>query len=238
MHKTTLATLSAVALLPGLAVTAYAAPPRMYHSINVENASMSFVRTEGCLQAEVFIAGSHGHWAGRGGPAVKQEGPSSVFLRVSDICAAEGEDGPNGRFAAAAGGGGNTVYTAEGQAMIGLDTDARLTHASLAGDFPGEDGEGNPVVISVYAEWEGTGGLSHETSHSNVQLPPLGNVNSADNLWHRDATGIGSVSVAEYQVSGEDPDAVIQRVKAHCIEIPTGPEDPAEEFYPCFGFHG
>jgi hypothetical protein len=40
----------------------------MYHSINVENASMSFVRTEGCLQAE-------------------------VFLRVSDICAAEGEDG-------------------------------------------------------------------------------------------------------------------------------------------------
>jgi hypothetical protein len=68
MHKTTLATLSAVALLPGLAVTAHAAPPRMYHSINVENASMSFVRTEGCLQAE-------------------------VFLRVSDICAAEGEDG-------------------------------------------------------------------------------------------------------------------------------------------------
>lgn len=232
MKRTALAAISAVSLVPMLAVGAAAAPPRMYHNINVETAYLSSVSVEDCLQTELYVSGTTGHWAGDHGPSVKQEGPSAVFVRVLDVCSE-----PEGIGPAAAPPVGDVVLEVEAQAMVGVRMDQRLTTATLSGAMDGTDHLGNPVTLQVDAHWTGTGELAHEVTR-NVTHYPEGNVAAVDNIWTREATGTATVTLPGWELSGTDEAGVLQRVKGHCIEIPKGSKHQPEEFYPCFGFPG
>lgn len=234
MHRLsrTGAAVASLGLLTLTASTAVASPPRMYHSVSVESASFDSVRVDGCLQTEIFAAATTGHWAGRHGPSGRQLGPTSVFVRVTDVCAR-----PAGGIGAAAGPGGAVVLEVEATSMsIGLTTDQHLTSATASGILAGTDQDGAPVAVSMDVRWTGTGPLEHATVSHHTRLPE-GNVTAADNTWRRGATATAAVSLDGRVLTGSDEDSAVERVKSHCIEVPTG-RIPAEDFYPCFGFPG
>ncbi|MFK5635958.1 MULTISPECIES: hypothetical protein [unclassified Ornithinimicrobium] len=234
MNRTTrtTATLAALALLPALASAAQAAPPRMYHTVSHELAYLEAVQVDECQETHLWVSAAQGHYAGLHGPSNKQQGPSGVLVQVIDTCA-ELPDGPG---TAAAEPGGDIVLEVQAQAMIGVSMDQQLTWARFVGTLEGTDQDGNPVSVHVDAAWSGVGPLEHTTGHANVRLDG-GNVNSANNDWRRDATGVATVALDGQTLPGFSGDGVLERTKSHCIEIPKGkPSD--EEFNPCFGFPG
>ncbi|MHA7238846.1 hypothetical protein [Arthrobacter sp. TMS1-12-1] len=219
--------LSSLAVV-GLAAVPAAAAPNIYHTISSSHASATLDQTVGCERTEVFVSSSVGQYAAQPGPVNKQ-GLTAVFVRVTDVCTAV----PGGITAAA--GGGTVLFQADGQTMAPLVVDPRLTTASITTRMPGTDGVGNPVSIDLSASWAGTGPLEHDTRHSHVRFPGVGNVNSTDNNLMRAASANVSVTVDGLSVAGTDSDALLERVKARCIEIA---RPGVEEFYPCFGFPG
>lgn len=118
--------------------------------------------------------------------------------------------------------------------MAALVGDRRLRHASVSTTMEGTDADGNPVTVELDATWTGTGELEH-TTISNTEHFPEGNVAAADNNLRRDAVAQVNVSVAGRSVSGTDPEATLELVKAHCVEVA---RPGVEEFFPCFGFPG
>jgi hypothetical protein len=234
MNRTsrTTAALAALALVPALAPAAHAAPPRMYHTVSAESASFDSLQVEGCLQTELFVGATTGHWAGRHGPATKQAGPTGVLVRITDIC----QEAPEGFGTAAAGPGGAVVLQVEAQGMIGLTTDQHLTSATVTGTLDGTDQDGAPVTVGVDVTWTAVGPLEH-TTYSIHDGFPDGNATSTGNEWSRAATGTATVTLDGQALWGFDDDARIERTKGHCIEIPKGAPSDAE-FFPCFGFPG
>ena len=230
MNRTVLATSSALCLML-TAATANASPPRIYHNVSVESASFDSVQVDGCLQTELYVSATTGRWTSQGGSNA-QQGPTSVFVRVLDLCST---DTAGEMTAAAAPPGGAVILEASGQAMFGLDTDQHLGTATVSGAMPGEDQDGNAVMIDVTATWTAAGDLVHETGHSNDHYPE-GNVSAVSNEWSRVATGDAQVSVDGWLLMGHDDDSMIQRVKGRCIEVPKGSNPAPEEFFPCFGF--
>lgn len=223
----------ALALLPLVVPTAQAAPPSMYHNVDVVSASFDSAQQEGCLLTQVFASATTGHWAGRHGPSVKQDGPSGVLLRVTDTCSAPAGD----VSAAAADPGGVVLLEVEATSMaLPLVTDQKLTRAGASGVLAGTDQDGTPVTVEMDVTWTGTGPLEHTTVRTKERLPG-GNVSSAANEWGRAATARATVRLGEEVFTGTDDESRIERTKSHCIEIPTGPTTP-EDFFPCFGFPG
>lgn len=232
-HVRTITGVVAVSLLPLLVPTASAAPPNMYHTVSAESASFDSAQLDGCLLTEIFAAATTGHWAGDHGPSVKQDGPSAVFLRVTDTCAAP-VDGPS---TAAAGPGGAVLLEVEATSMqLPLVTDQQLRRASAVGTLEGTDQHGTPVTVGLEVVWTGAGPLEHTTVRTHDRLPD-GNVSSTANEWGRPATAQATVHLGDQVLTGTDAESRIERTKSHCIEIPTGPTVP-EEFFPCFGFPG
>ncbi len=227
------ATVAALGLVAVAATGAVASPPRMYHNVSVESASLDTIAVvDDCLQQEIFVSSTAGHWVGRQSGSNRQEGPTAVFIRVIDLCAAGGTEGMT---AAAAPPGGSVVLQVEAQAMIGLQTDQQLTYASVSGVLPGTDQEGNPVSVVLDARWTQAGALEHQTYSSHDNLPE-GTVSATSNEWSRPATAVVTVSVEGMTFHGVDPDSMVSRVKGRCIEVPKGSNPAPEEFFPCFGF--
>jgi hypothetical protein len=234
MRRTSAAALAGLTLLTLLAAPAGAAPPRMYHNVSVVSASFDSVQVDGCLQTELYAAATTGHWAGRHGPAVKQDGPTSVFVRVMDVCTDPGGD----LVTAAAGPGGDVLLEVEATSMsIGLTTDQHLTSARAAGTLEGTDQDGTPVTVGLDVRWTAAGPLEHVTEGGSTRYPGEGIVAGAANEWLRPATATAVVTLDGDPLHGSDAESMIQRTKSHCLEVPTG-SDPPEDFFPCFGFEG
>ena len=196
------------------------AAPNIYHTISSTHGSAAMVETIGCERTEIFVSSMVGMFAAQPGPVNKQ-GLTSVFVRISDVCAAPGR--------------GVVLFQADGMNFAPLEVDPRLTSASITTDIAGTDGDGNPVTISLSTSWTGTGPLEHSTVSSHENIPGLGNVNSTDNNLRRAATATGSVTVNGLTAAGTDSNAVLERVKGRCIEIA---RQGVEDFFPCFGFPG
>lgn len=196
------------------------AAPNIYHTISSSHGSAAVIETVGCERTEIFVSSMVGMFAAQPGPVNKQ-GLTSVFVRISDICAAPGR--------------GLVLFQADGMNFAPLEVDPRLTSASVTTDIAGTDGDGNPVTISLSASWTGTGPLEHSTPSSHENIPGLGNVNSTDNNLTRLATASVSVTVNGLTAAGTDSEAVLQKVKARCIEIA---RPGVEDFFPCLGFPG
>lgn len=222
------AALGALGLLAAAASGAAASPPRIYHTATAQSASLDTLAVvDGCLQQEIFVGSTSGHWVGPHDGSNRQDGPTSVFLRVTDLCS-----GDPGAPAAAPGG---VVLEVEAQGMIGLQTDQHLTYAEASGQLSGTDQDGNPVTLTLDAHWTGVGTLEHHTYHSHENLPE-GNVSATGNEWSRFATGTVTVSLDGTTYAGDDADSLLTRVKGRCIEVPKGSNPVPGEFFPCFGF--
>lgn len=224
--------LAAPLLVAPLAVgSAGAAQPRIYHTIGSTSASAVITSTRGCELTEVFVSSSTAMYAAQPGPVNKQ-GLTSVFVRVTDSCAPGGA-----RVTAAAGGGGGggpVLFEADAQNRAPLVVDPRLTRASVTTDLAGTDGEGRAVTVHLVASWTGTGVLERSAGSSHTHSAD-GNVNATGSTLRRAATARVSVRVAGRSSTGTDTGAVIERTKAHCIEVP---RPGVEGFFPCFGFPG
>lgn len=196
------------------------AAPNSYHTISSSHGSAAVVETVGCERTEIFVSSMVAMFAAQPGPVNKQ-GLTSVFVRITDVCAAPGR--------------GVVLFQADGQNLAPLEVRPRLTAASITTELAGTDGDGNPVTISLSASWTGTGPLEHDTLSSHENIPGVGNVNSTDNNLRRVATASVSVTVNGLTVAGTDSEAVLEQVKARCIEIA---RPGVEGFFPCFGFPG
>lgn len=221
---TGLCTAAAIAL----AAAPAGAAPNIYHTIVSTHGAATVVNTEGCRQTEIFVSSSAAMYADQPGPVNKQ-GLTAVFIRVTDICAR-----PAGGVAAAAG-GGTVLYEADARNFAPLVADPQLTTASVTTDLPGTDGAGNPVTVSLSANWSGTGPLFHETSEIHHNYPAEGAVSSTDNITRMGATAHVSVMVGTLAASGTDSNAILEQVKSRCIEVA---RPGVEDFFPCFGFPG
>lgn len=196
------------------------AAPNIYHTISSTHGSAAVVETVGCERTEIFVSSMVGMFAAQPGPVNKQ-GLTSVFVRITDVCAAPGR--------------GLVLFQADGMNFAPLEADPRLASASITTDIAGTDGDGNPVTISLSALWVGTGPLEHSTVSSHENVPGLGNVNSTNNNLRRAATASVSFTVNGLTASGTDSNAVLEQVKGRCIEIA---RPGVEDFFPCFGFPG
>lgn len=237
MPRTFLTGALALGLMPlGLisvaAVPAMAAKPNIYHTISSTHGSAEVDLIEDCTRTEIFLSSSVAAYAAQPGPVNKQ-GLTAVFVRVSDVCA----ETPPGEIEAAAG-GGSVLFSAEGQSMAPLLVDPRLRHASIDTELTGTDDQERPVSISLHATWTASGPLEHSTVH-NPSHTEEGNVAANENNLRRPAVADVSVAVTgdgiDLSVSGTDQEAVLEQVKAMCIEVP---RPGVTDFYPCFGFPG
>ncbi len=224
--KRVVAALLGVALLPLAAGPAQAAP-NIYHTITSTHANATLTQLNGCILSEVFVSSSVAKYASQPGPVNKQ-GLTGVIVRVSDVCTGT-------PAAAAAPGGGNVLFQADGRSNAALTVDQRLTKASVKTSLAGEDGNGNPVTIELDASWIGTGVLDHTTLSSHENIPGVGIVNATDNNLRRPAEATVSVSVDGRTITGTDSGAVLEQVKSRCIEVA---HPGVQGFYPCFGFPG
>lgn len=207
-----------------------AAQPRIYHTIKAADGLAFLDQTQGCERTEVYVSSSKAMYAAQPGPVGKQ-GLTGALVRVTDVCAVPPE---SPETAAPTAVGGDVLFEAEGQAMVPLSVDARLTKASVTADLPGTDGEGNPVTIRLVASWVGSGPLEHSTVHNHV-LYFDGVVSANDNNLRREATAQVSVEVSGRSVSGTADEASLELVRSKCIEVP---RPGVEGFFPCFGFPG
>ena len=220
--KRSLAVVAVLALAP-LGADPVAAAPNIYHVISSTHGGAYVAVEDGCELTEVFLSSSVGMFAAQPGPVNKQ-GLTDVGVRISDTC---------GPVSAAAGGGGGAVMF-EARNMAKLVADPRLRHASVSTTMEGTDSDGNPVTVELDAAWIGTGELEHTTLSDATHFPE-GNVVAVDNNLRRDAVAQVSVKVAGHSVSGSDPEATLELVKANCVEVA---RPGVEEFFPCFGFPG
>jgi hypothetical protein len=196
------------------------AAPNIYHTISSSHGSAAVADTVGCEKTEIFVSSMVGMFAAQPGPVNKQ-GLTSVFVRITDVCAAPGR--------------GVVLFQADGRNFAPLEVDPRLTSASITTELAGSDGDGNPVTISLSASWTGTGPLEHDTLSSHENIKGVGNVNSTDNNLRRAATATVSVTVDGLTAAGTDSNALLEQVKSRCIEIA---RPGVEDFFPCFGFPG
>lgn len=220
-----LAALAAVILLPLAAAPASAAPPRIYHTIDADLAYAVVDVTVGCEHTTAWVSSSAGQYAAQPGPVTKQ-GFTDVLVVVADACAVA---------AAAVPGGEPVIAEYRGRAAVAPAMDPRLRSASVTATMPVEDDPS--TTIRLTASWTGVGELEHTTGHSHELFPGVGVVSGAGNELRRAAEAVVSLRVGDAVdlVAVPSSDAVLESVKAHCIEVP---RPGVEEFFPCFGFPG
>lgn len=207
----------ATALAALVPAAALAAPPEGYRVISYRHADGSFASADGCTGTEVFFGSTDAVYGGRPGPVNKQAGPTDVLVIVSDLCA-ERTTG----FAAAAAeppGGGPLAFW-QGQAMVGLQSNAQFTAASVRADVPVIDEvTGASAVAHLDLTWTATGRAVRDPSHLHVRFPGIAVVNSHDNDTLSDATASGTVAIGDLSIQVATPDAHLTSVKAGCQVI-------------------
>lgn len=202
--------------------------PSIYHTIVSTHGSAVVDLTEGCVRAEVYVSASVGHYAAQPGPSTKQ-GLTGVLVRLTDVCA----------VSLAAAGGGPVLAEYDGQAMVPLQVDPRLTTASVVATMT--DVDDPDVTITLDARWTGVGELEHTTAHNHVLFPGEGVVSSTANDLRRTADAVVTVDVTGPEgtlaaVTGATAaEAALEQTRSRCVEVP---RPGVEGFYPCFGFPG
>jgi len=200
------AVLAALPLL-GLGPAAQARPA-IYHTITSTHGFASYSQTDGCLRTDAFVSSSDAMYAAQPGPVNKQ-GLTALAVTVTDVCARAG------------GGGGVVVFDGMGMLDTPLVARPRLTLASVEATIPlADDVSGTTVEGRLWVSWTGIGPITHDTGHSHTRFPLAGIVNGHGNSWMRSATATVTVDVPGVtRVTGTSTDAVLEKVKAGCMEI-------------------
>ena len=104
------------AAMVALSAAPAGAAPNIYHTISSTHGSAAVVETVGCERTEIFVSSMSGMFAAQPGPVNKQ-GLTSLFVRISDICAAPGR--------------GVVLFQSDGMNFEPLDVYSRLSSASI-----------------------------------------------------------------------------------------------------------
>ena len=229
-----------VLALVSLALPAPAAAgrPNIYHSISVTMASAHFSSTDGCEQTDAWISAVDGRWASMGGGGVDTAGDLALSVRVVDVCTSEAI-GPM-----AGGGSGAVLYDGFGRIHVPLASSSRLDWAATAGEIELVDQvDGDVIQASLAITWTG-GPLSHDTSRNNHGKCTGGEcarwmddfevlVNTHDNNLMREASATIELVVGGNSIRMEpSSEAIVERVKSACMEIPKGGFDGDADY--CF----
>lgn len=202
-RSTLIVVATALALLAP--ASAIAAPPDGYRVISSRHADGGVVAVDGCLGTEVYFGSNAAVYGGRPGEINKQAGPTDVLVVISDLC---GE--PVGK-------GFPLVALWQGQAMVGLESDARLTTASVDAWIPvTDDVSGASDVAHLTATWTATGRAIPDPTHSHVRFPGEAVVNSHDNDTLVGATVAGSLAIGAWSMDLATDAAHLASVKAGC----------------------
>jgi hypothetical protein len=186
---------------------ALATPPEGYRVITYRHADGSFASADGCVGTEVFFGSGAAVYGARPGPVNKQAGPTDVLVIISDLCAE-----PVGK-------GYPVIALWQGQAMIGLESDAQLSRAWVDAAFTVYDDVGVAETAHLSMLWESTGRATRDPVHSHVRFPGEAVVNSHDNNTFVDAVATGTVSVGDWSLNVLTADAHLSSVKAGCQVI-------------------
>jgi len=217
MSRRTLLVIAAGSMLAALIPAAtLAAPPEGYRVIDYRHADGGASSVDGCIGTDVYFGSTDAVYGGRPGPINKQAGPTDVLVIVSDLC---GE--PVGK-------GYPQLALWQGQAMVGLESDAQFTTASVDAWIPvSDDVSGATDTAHLVMTWTATGRATVDPTHLHVRFPGVAVVNSHDNDTVVDAVASGSVSIGTWSTEITTTDAHLSTVKAGCqAMIHPGIEDP------------
>ncbi|MEO8246853.1 MAG: hypothetical protein ABI622_06985 [Chloroflexota bacterium] len=217
MSRRTLLVIAAGAMVAALIpAAALAGPPEGYRVIDYRHADGGTSSVDGCIGTDVYFGSTDAVYGGRPGTVNKQAGPTDVLVIVSDLC---GE--PVGK-------GYPLLALWQGQAMVGLQSNARFTSASVDAWIPvSDDVSGATATAHLVVTWTSSGRATLDPTHLHVRFPGIAVVNSHDNDTMVDATATGSVSIGSWSTEIATGDAHLSSVKAGCqAMIHPGIEDP------------
>jgi hypothetical protein len=216
MSRRTLPVIAAVMLAALIPAAALAAPPEGYRVISYRHADGGASNVDGCIGTEVYFGSTDAVYGGRPGTINKQSGPTDVLVVVSDLCAE-----PVGK-------GHPQLAVWQGQAMAGLDSDARFSTASVDAWIPVvDDVSGATDTAHLVVTWTASGRATLDPTHLHVRFPGVAVVNSHDNDTMVDATAAGRLTIGAWSTELSTADAHLSSVKAGCqAMIHPGIEDP------------
>ncbi|MEO6577671.1 MAG: hypothetical protein ABIO99_02075 [Candidatus Limnocylindria bacterium] len=216
MSRRSILTIAATALLAALIpAAALAAPPEGYRVIDYRHADGGSSSVDGCIGTDVYFGSTDAVYGGRPGRINKQAGPTDVLVIVSDLC---GE--PVGK-------GFPLIALWQGQAMIGLQSNAQLTTASVDAWIPVmDDVSGARDTAHLVVTWTATGRAIKDPTHIHNRIPGVAVVNSHDNDTMVDAVASGSVTIGAWSADISTDAAHLSSVKAGCqVILHPGVED-------------
>ena len=195
-----------IGLVPALAL---ATTPDGYRVISYRHADGGFSSVEGCVLTQVFLGSTDAKYGStQGGPVNKQAGPTDILFIQSDLC---GE--PVGK-------GYPPIHVWQGQAMIGLQSNAQFSVGWVQGSMPiSDDVTGTTATATFDLRWESTARATRDPSHLHVRFPGIAIVNSHDNDTMVDAVMSGSLAIGGSTTSVWSSDARLSTVKAGCSVI-------------------
>ena len=148
-----------IGLVPALAL---ASTPDGYRVISYRHADGGFSSVEGCVLTQVFLGSTDAKYGSTQGPVNKQAGPTDVLFIQSDLC---GE--PIGK-------GYPPIHVWQGQAMIGLHSDAQFSVGWVQGSMPVSDDVTGTLTIdgTTTTIWSGDARLSTVKAGCQVMVHP------------------------------------------------------------------
>jgi hypothetical protein len=190
------------ALIPAAAM---AGPPEGYRVISYRHADGGASSVDGCIGTDVYFGSTDAVYGGRPGTINKQAGPTDVLVIVSDLC---GE--PVGK-------GYPLLALWQGQAMVGLQSNAQFTSASVDAWIPvSDDVSGATDTAHLAVTWTATGRATLDPTHLHVRFPGVAVVNSHDNDTMVDAGASGTLSIGAWSTDIATTDAHLSSVRAGC----------------------
>ena len=116
----------------------------------------------------------------------------------------------------------------QGQAMVGLESNAQFSRASVdAWIAVSDDVSGATDTAHLVMTWTATDRATLDPSHLHVRFPGIAVVNSHDNDTMVDAVASGWLSIGAWSTRVDTSDAHLSSVKAGCqAMIHPGIEDP------------
>ena len=217
MSRRTFLVVAASAMLAALVPAGtLAAPPEGYRVIDYRHADAYAGSVDGCIGTDVYLGSTDAVYGGRPGTINQQAGPTDVLVIVSDLC---GE--PVGK-------GYPLLALWQGQAMVGLRSNAQFTTASVDAWIPvSDDVSGATDTAHLAMSWTSSGRATVDPTHLHVRFPGVAVVNSHDNDTMVDAVASGSVSIGAWSTEIWTDDANLSSVKSGCqAMIHPGIQDP------------
>lgn len=216
MFRRSILTVAATGLLAALVpAVALGAPPEGYRVIDFRHADGGSSSIDGCIGTEVYFGSTDAVYGGRPGPINKQVGPTDVLVIVSDLCAE-----PVGK-------GFPLIALWQGQAMIGLQSNAQLTTASVDAWIPVvDDVSGVSDTAHLLVNWTATERAIKSPTHIHNRIPGVAVVNSHDNDTMVSAVASGSVTIGAWSAVIWTDAAHLSSVRAGCqVILHPGVED-------------